>query len=82
MLIKQEEANKMYCPFKFQGSASNALEQIHSEWTCEGTSCMAWQIALGSRWGGDHGYCGIAGRPADIGLEPRSNHESPFKKRP
>jgi hypothetical protein len=81
MLIKQDETNKMYCPFKFQRRAGNAPEQINSEWICEGTRCMAWQIAVGSRWGGDHGYCGIAGRPAEIALEPRPNHESPFRKK-
>jgi hypothetical protein len=81
MLIKKDEANHMYCPFKFSKPASKELGQINPEWICEGIGCMAWQTGVGSRWAGEHGYCGLAGKPTDIGTEPRSIHDSPFKKR-
>ena len=81
MLIKKDEANQMYCPFKFSKPASKELGQINPKWICEGIGCMAWQTAVGSRWAGEHGYCGLAGKPSDIGTEPRSIHDSPFKKR-
>ena len=89
MLVKKDEANKMYCPYKFSRkvftvtSASRKLGQIYpEEWVCEGDHCMAWQTAVGSRWAGEHGYCGLAGKPSDIGTEPRPIHGGPFKKRP
>jgi hypothetical protein len=83
MLVKRGEANKMYCPFKFSkpASASKELWQINPEWICEGSGCMAWQKIVGSRWVGEHGYCGLAGKPLDISTEPRSIHNGPFKKR-
>jgi hypothetical protein len=49
MLIKKDEANKMYCPFKFSKSATKTSGQINPEWICEGIGCMAWQTAVGSR---------------------------------
>jgi hypothetical protein len=82
MLIKKDEAHQMYCPLKFSKPASKELGQINPEWICEGIGCMAWQTAVGSRWAGEHGYCGLARKPADIGTEPRSVHHSPFKKQP
>ena len=48
---------------------------------CEGPGCMAWQKIVGSRWVGEHGYCGLAGKPLDISTEPRSIHNGPFKRR-
>jgi hypothetical protein len=81
MLVKKDEAKKMYCPFKFSKPASKESGQITPEWICEGLGCMAWQTAVGSRWAGEHGYCGLAGKPADIGTEPRSIHNGPFKRR-
>ena len=81
MLIKEHEANKMYCPLKFSRPATKEPGQINPEWICEGLGCMAWQTAVGSRWTGEHGYCGLAGKPSEISTEPRSIHDSPFKKR-
>jgi len=81
MLIKKNEANKMYCPLKFLKPATKESGQINPEWICEGIGCMAWQTGVGSRWAGEHGYCGLAGKPTDIDMEPRSIHDSPFKKR-
>jgi len=81
MLVKQSEAKKMYCPFKFLRRASKELGQINPEWTCEGLGCMAWQKIIGSRWTGEHGYCGLAEKPLEISTEPRSIHNGPFKRR-
>jgi hypothetical protein len=81
MLIKKDAANKMYCPFKFSKPVSKELGQINPEWVCEGSGCMAWQKIVGSRWTGEHGYCGLAGKPSDLSAEPRSIHNGPFKKR-
>ena len=81
MLVKRSEANEMYCPSKFSKPASKELGPINPEWICEGSGCMAWQKIAGSRWAGEHGYCGLAGRPPEISTEPRSIHNGPFKKR-
>ena len=81
MLVKKDEAKKMYCPFKYSRPISKESVLINSEWICEGPDCMAWQKIVGSRWVGEHGYCGLAGRPVDISTEPRSILNGPSKKR-
>lgn len=81
MLVKQDEAKKMYCPFKFSKPASKELGQINPEWICGGLSCVAWQKIVGSRWAGEHGYCGLARKPLDCRTEPQSIHNGPSKRR-
>jgi hypothetical protein len=43
MLVKKDEAKKMYCPFKFSKPVNKESGQINPEWICEGPGCMAWQ---------------------------------------
>ena len=69
MLVKRGEANKMYCPFKFSKPVSKESGQINPEWICEGPDCMAWQKIVGSRWVGEHGYCGLAGKPSEMSAQ-------------
>jgi len=57
--VKKDEAKKMYCPFRFSKPAGKELGQINPEWSCKGSSCMAWQKIVGSKWAGEHGYCGL-----------------------
>jgi len=80
MLVKKDEAKKMYCPLKFSRPVKE-LGQTNPEWICEGPGCMAWQKTVGSKWVVEHGYCGLAGRPLDVSTEPRSIHNGPFKRR-
>jgi len=72
LLIQKDEANHMYCPFKFS-KACQARNRANKSQNgiCEAIGCMAWQTGVGIRWAGEHGYCGLAGKPTDIGTGPR-----------
>jgi len=56
MLITNDEAKQMYCPFKFSHPGNREAK------TCEGSKCMAWQgRVIPVR--GEGGYCKLAGKP-------------------
>lgn len=62
MLVTNDEARQMYCPFKFSQSGNREAGRINPERACEGLKCMAWQRSQ-NPVRGDGGYCGLAGKP-------------------
>jgi len=62
MLVSNDEARQMYCPFKFSHLESREAEEANPKWLCEGLKCMAWQervIPVREQ----AGYCRLAGKP-------------------
>ena len=65
MLVHDEEANQIYCSFKFSQCASAEVGRKEPKWTCEGLKWLAWK-KIGKRVGGEGVYCGLAEKSSGI----------------
>lgn len=77
MLTTITDAKTMWCPFvriegsnRYNNALTDGFENTPEPYHCLGAKCMAWRASHAAHLKanvekriGEHGYCGLAGRP-------------------